>query len=116
MIRWPVVVALLACFSGTGYAAEVRPASKSLVAVAQPAIPDSKQLERDLQRLSWKQFRWVVESVPKLKAGVDAYGPMGWKYVQSRYTTYPWKGSIDRLEAGDKLQLVELIRRARKIR
>lgn len=116
MIRWPVVIALLACCSGADCAAEARPTPKSSVAAAQPAIPDSKQLERDLQRLSWKQFRWVVESVPKLKAGVDAYGPMGWKYVQSRYTTYPWKGSIDRLEAADKLQLVELIRRARKIR
>ena len=117
MIRGSLVVALLACFSGAGFAAEVRPNTKSSVAATQtPAMPDSKQLERDLQRLSWKQFRWVVESVPKLKAGVDAYGPMGWKYVQSRYATYPWKGSIDRLEAGDKLQLVELIRRARKIR
>jgi hypothetical protein len=60
--------------------------------------------------------RWVVESVPKLKAGVDAYGPMGWRYVQSRYATYPWKSSIDRLDTAEKLHLVELIRRARKVR
>lgn len=106
---------LLVLGSGTGISAEVRPA-KPAVAATKTAVPDSKLLEQDLQRLSWKQFRWVVESVPKLKAGVDAYGPMGWRYVQSRYATYPWKNSIDRLDAAEKLHLVELIRRARKIR
>lgn len=108
------ILLLLLC-SGASIGAEVRPA-KPAVAATKIVVPDSKLLEQDLQRLNWKQFRWVVESVPKLKAGVDAYGPMGWRYVQSRYATYPWKNSIDRLDAAEKLHLVELIRRARKVR
>jgi hypothetical protein len=109
-----VGVFLLAICSGIGIAGEVRPAAQ-VVPATRIAAPDSKLLERDLQRLNWNQFRWVVESVPKLKAGVDAYGPMGWKYVQTRYSNYPWKNSIDRLDAAEKLHLVELIRRARKV-
>jgi hypothetical protein len=120
MMRMPIdlkivgMLLLMFC-SDIGISAEVRPA-KPAVVMTKVAVPDSKLLERDLQRLSWKQFRWVVESVPKLKAGVDAYGPMGWRYVQSRYATYPWKSSIDRLDTAEKLHLVELIRRARKVR
>lgn len=110
-----VGILLLMLCSGAGSGAEVHPAKPAGTATT-AAVPDSKLLERDLQRLNWNQFRSVVESVPKLKAGVDAYGPMGWNYVQSRYATYPWKNSIDRLDADEKLHLVELIRRARKVR
>jgi hypothetical protein len=85
-------------------------------AARKTVVPDSKQLEKDLQLLNWKQFRWVIESVPRLKAGVEAYGPMGWKYVQAKYPTYPWRNSIDKLDASEKGQLVDLILRARKIR
>lgn len=112
--RISILLLMMFC-SGISLGAEVRPA-KPAAAAAKAAVPDSKLLERDLQRLNWKQFRWVVESVPKLKAGVDAYGPMGWRYVQARYATYPWKNSIDRLDTAEKLHLVELIRRARKVR
>ena len=81
---------------------------------AAPAIPDSKQLEGELQRLDWKQFRAVVESVPKLKAGVDAYGALGWDYVRQRYATYGWQKKIDKLDATEKLQLAGLIRKVQK--
>ncbi len=75
---------------------------------------DSRQLEKDLQRLSWKQFRQVVESVPKLKADVEAYGPIGWTYVQQNYQTYGWKKNIDKLNEEQRKQLADLILRARK--
>lgn len=113
-----VGIFLLVLGPGVGSAADspeirsVAPASGA----SRSALPDSRQLERDLQRLSWKQFRWVVESVPKLKAGVEAYGPMGWQYLRTKYPTYPWQKSIDRLDVTEKLQLVELIRKARKLR
>lgn len=79
-------------------------------------MPDSKQIENDLQRLSWKQFRWVIESIPSLKSEVEAYGPMGWQYIQVRYPTHPWKKSIDKLDATEKKQLADLILQARKLR
>jgi len=75
---------------------------------------DSRQLEKDLQHLSWKQFRQVVESVPKLKADVEAYGPIGWTYVQQNYQTYGWKKNIDKLNEEQRKQLADLILRARK--
>jgi hypothetical protein len=109
---------LLGTWSGVGSAADI-PAIRSVAPAAgtsRAAMPDSRQLERDLQRLNWNQFRWVVESVPKLKAGVEAYGPMGWQYLRTKYPTYPWKKSIDRLDVTEKLQLVDLIRKARKLR
>ena len=79
-------------------------------------MPDSKQIEGDLQRLPWKQFRSVVESVPKIKADVDVYGPLGWKYVEANYKTYGWKKSIDKLDEIQKQNLVDLIQRARGAR
>lgn len=75
---------------------------------------DSRQMEKDLQRLPWKQFRQVVESVPKLKADVEAYGPIGWTYVQQNYQTHGWKKSIDKLNEVQRKQLADLILRARK--
>jgi hypothetical protein len=103
---------LLACFwivSAT--AADVSSVTEpeaSTVAISN--APDSKQLETDLQQLNWKQFKSVVEAVPKLKADVDAYGEFGWQYVQMNYKTYKWKKSIDRLDDGQKHQLAGLIR------
>jgi len=56
----------------------------------------------------------VVESVPKLKADVEAYGPIGWTYVQQNYQTYGWKKNIDKLNEEQRKQLADLILRARK--
>lgn len=83
---------------------------------AKGGAPDSKQIERDLQRLSWRQFRFVIESVPEMKADVEAYGPVGWKFVESRYATHGWKKSVDKLDAAEKQRLVELIRAAREMK
>lgn len=82
--------------------------------VPEGSAPDSKQMERDLQRLNWKQFRSVVEAIPKLNAEVNAYGPLGWQFVQANYTHYGWKKSIDKLDAGQKERLAELIKNAKK--
>lgn len=73
----------------------------------------SKALERQLQSLEWEQFRSVVTAVPKLRAQVDAYGPLGWQYVRDYYRSYGWRRSIDKLDAGQKLELGQLIARAR---
>ena len=78
--------------------------------------PDSAALEKALQGLSWRQFRSVVEAVPKLKAAVDAYGPAGWQFVQANYRRYGWKKNIDRLDDAQKNQLAGEIERARRIR
>ena len=85
-------------------------------AVARNAEVDSAKMEKDLQRLPWKQFRSVVESEPKLKAGIDAYGPAGWQFVQANYRTYGWKRNIDKLDERQKKQLAEKIRRAQALR
>ena len=74
---------------------------------------DSAKMEKDLQRLPWKQFRSVVESEPKLKAGIDAYGPAGWQFVQANYRSYQWKKNIDKLDDRQKKLLAERIRRAK---
>jgi hypothetical protein len=75
---------------------------------------DSRQMEQDLQRLPWKQFRQVIESVPKLKDDVEAYGPIGWTYVQQNYQTHGWKKNIDKLNEAQQKQLSGLIQLARK--
>lgn len=78
---------------------------------AERALDASPQaLERQLQSLPWEQFRAVVESEPKLKADVDAYGPLGWAYVQKKYRTYPWSRNIERLEPERRQQLATKIR------
>ena len=77
---------------------------------------DSAKLEKDLQRLPWRQFRAVVESVPKLKSAVDAYGPVGWQFVQANYRNYGWKKNIDHLDAGQKKQLADKIRAVQGLR
>ena len=78
--------------------------------------PDAGQMEKDMQQLNWKQFRSVIESVPKMKADVDAYGPLGWQYIQANYTTYGWKKSIDRLDDEQRQHLADLIQIARSTR
>ncbi|MFZ4537502.1 hypothetical protein, partial [Propionivibrio sp.] len=77
---------------------------------------DSRIMEKDLQRLPWKQFRSVIESVPQLKAGVEAYGPIGWQFVQANYGTYGWKKHIDKLDDTQKKRLAELIHAAKGTR
>lgn len=105
LILWPVLA----------LPADARsPAQTS--AQAKVVVPDSRQIEKDLQRLNWKQFRWVIESIPRLRNDVEAYGPMGWKYMQAKYPTHPWKKSIDKLDENEKRQLADLILQARKLR
>ena len=74
------------------------------------------RLESELQRLSWRQFRYVVESVPQLKSAVDAYGPAGWQFVQANYRHYGWRRNIDRLSEAQKRELAARIERARSVR
>ena len=69
-----------------------------------------------MQSLPWKQFRSVIESVPKLKADVEAYGPAGWKYVEARYKAYGWNKGIDNLDDDEKQRLADLIKRAKRAR
>lgn len=84
--------------------------------VSRKTVSESKLMERDLQRMSWKQFRSVVEAIPKLKAEIEAYGPAGWQYVRAKYPTYPWQKNIDRLDVADKQQLARLIQKAKTLR
>ncbi len=77
---------------------------------------DSKQMEKELQRLPWKQFKSVIASIPKMKASIDAYGPIGWQFVQANYTTYPWQKNIDKLDEIQKKRLAELIQTAKRAR
>jgi hypothetical protein len=88
-------------------------AANKAVARAKISVPDSQQMELDLQHLSWPQFRSVIEAVPKMKAEVEAYGSIGWKYVESRYATYAWKKNIDKLDDAQKKKLADLIRSAK---
>lgn len=74
---------------------------------------DSERLEKALQSLTWEQFKAVVSAVPKLKADVDAYGPLGWQYVEANYRTYPWRRNIRKLHEPQKKRLAELISAAR---
>lgn len=77
---------------------------------------DSRTMEKELQSLPWKQFRAIVESIPKLKADVEAYGPIGWQFVQANYKAYGWKKNIDRLDEIQKMRLAELIQSAKESR
>ena len=109
---YPLILSL--CL-GSAFAASKRPAAQAKPKVqATHVVPDSQQIEKDLQSLDWPQFRAVVEAVPKLKADVDAYGPLGWKYVEARYKTYPWKKSVDKLDDDQKRHLADLIRGAKR--
>ncbi|WP_301100498.1 hypothetical protein [Propionivibrio sp.] len=86
------------------------PVEKSSRMLAKHASLDSGKMEKDLQGLPWKEFKAVVESEPRLKAGIDAYGPLGWQFVQANYRSYGWKKNIDRLDDRQKQHLAEKIR------
>lgn len=89
------------------------PTATPAKSAAKNVLPDSRQIEQDLQRLPWPQFRSVIEAIPKLKADVDAFGSFGWQYVKANYQTHGWKKNVDRLDDAQKRQLVELIRAAK---
>lgn len=87
----------------------------ALLAVSAVAadLPDSAVMEKQLQTLPWEQFKAVVSSVPKMKADVDAYGPLGWEFVKKNYRTHGWKKNIDKLDPEQRQRLADLIRKAR---
>jgi hypothetical protein len=117
VIRKLIVILLLALCPVTALAANERGAvGKPAAGQVKPKIPDSRQLEKDLQGLSWNQFRSVVEAIPPIRAEVEKYGSAGWHYVKMRYQTYSWKRNIDQLTDGEKRQLAQLIQTARKKR
>ncbi len=89
-------------------------ASADVGELSVPDESDSVRMEKELQNLDWKQFRSVIEAVPKMKADVDAYGALGWQYVQANYRTYAWRKSIDRLDDERKTQLADLIQLAKQ--
>ena len=113
-----LIYPLLVCFwAASALAAERHaPASAGLATAATKGDADSGKMQKDLQHLNWKQFRSVIESVPKMKADVDAYGPLGWQYVEANYTTYGWKKNIDRLDETQRKRLAELIQSAKRVR
>ncbi|MGB4674463.1 MAG: hypothetical protein WBH99_11080 [Azovibrio sp.] len=76
---------------------------------------DSKFLEKELQSLDWAQFRFVLHSVPQLRAEVDAYGPLGWQYVERHYRRYGWSRSLDKLDQARRRELADLIVRAKAV-
>ncbi len=104
---------LLLALSAAPACANDRPPALGVSVASTRAAASSKQIEKELQRLSWSQFRTVVEAVPKLKSDVDAYGPMGWDFVRANYRAYPWKKSVDKLDEQQKNELFELIRKAK---
>lgn len=79
-------------------------------------MPDSRQLEKELQSLSWGQFKSVIEAIPEIRREVEKYGPLGWEYVKTHYRSYGWKKNIDRLDSNEKQRLAQLIQRARTSR
>jgi hypothetical protein len=114
--KWSKPAALivgLATFAwGQGHA-EVGVSESEPGTAAMAGAPDSEGLEKALQSLSWEQFKSVVVAIPKLKADVDAYGPLGWQYVQANYRTYPWRKNINKLHEPQKRRLSDLIEEAR---
>jgi hypothetical protein len=110
-----IFVCFSTCLHAAGGAAATAPAEAgTTLASAIESTVDTAQMERDLQRLDWKQFRSIVEKIPKLKAGVDAYGPAGWDFVRANYRYYGWKKNIDRLDATQKNDLAKLIAQAKR--
>ncbi|MEO8409589.1 MAG: hypothetical protein ABI478_03395 [Propionivibrio sp.] len=107
-VRAMALVLLVAVTSATA----ADPAPLVIRPTRSATAPDSRELQNALQKLSWPQFRAVVEAVPKLKADVEAYGQVGWQIVKDNYRVYPWKRSIDKLDIGQKKELADLIERA----
>jgi len=96
------------------FVAAILALSASMVAAA--PMPDSRQLEKELQGLNWSQFKAVIEAIPEIRREVEKYGPLGWEYVKTNYRSHGWKKNIDRLDIGEKQRLAQLIQRARKSR
>lgn len=103
-------------WAGSALSADAPAPGRNAAAPAKAPAPDSLQIEKDLQRLPWPQFRTVIEAIPKLKADVEAYGAFGWQYVKANYKTHGWKKNIDRLDTAQRQQLIELIRAAKSAR
>lgn len=111
-----LIAALMIGFFAAAPVAGVLAAPAGKAPEVQPGkgVPASEQLEKELQSLSWPQFKAVIVAIPKLKADVDAYGPMGWQYVQANYKTYRWRKSINKLEPEQKIQLGQLIQKSKR--
>jgi hypothetical protein len=105
------IILLFALAGVTAFAVTPAGAAERSAPVVRSPDLDSGKMEKDLQRLPWKQFRTVVESEPRLKAGIEAYGPIGWQFVEANYRNYGWKRNIDKLDASQKKRLAEQIRR-----
>lgn len=86
--------------------------TNSSATAAPSKVPDSQQMSDALRKLPWTSFRSIIEAVPKLSSGVNAYGPAGWEFVRANYKAYNWKKKIDKLDAAQKQQLADLIRKA----
>ena len=109
------VFALITCLWASFAFAATHDTARSASAISKKtAVPDSLQLEGNLQALNWEQFRSVIKAEPKLYASVEAYGPAGWQFVKANYQTYKWRRQIDKLDPQQKLRLNELIKAARK--
>jgi hypothetical protein len=109
-----IIVLIAALWAVPALCGDAQPtADAKTAALKKNGLPDSAQLESDLQHLPWKKFRSVIEAVPKMKADVEAYGPAGWKYVEIRYRTFAWKKGIDKLDEAQKQRLADLIRIAK---
>lgn len=105
-----LLCALVVCCATAGASAADDAAP---VAAATAVAAESLRLEGELQHLAWPQFRSVIEAIPQMKADVEAYGPIGWKYVEANYRTHRWRKNIGRLDAARRDQLEALIRKAR---
>ena len=112
-MKRPCLLLLVAL--GVGATPAAPRAGVPVPAVEKRAPIDSVTLEKELQGLSWRQFRSVVESVPQLKSAVDAYGPAGWQFVQANYRQYGWRRNIDKLSEAQKRELAARIERARSV-
>ena len=113
-MKTPLLFMLL-CLAGSTLPALAQSATDSErgSTTAETARATSQQMSKDLQNLPWKPFKAIIGAIPKLAADVDAYGPLGWQFVRENYKTYDWKKKIDKLDAAQKEQLAELIRKAR---
>ena len=49
----------------------------------------------------------------RLRAEVDAYGPLGWQYVERHYRRHGWRRSLDKLDPEQRRELAALIERVR---
>lgn len=108
-----LAVLLLILGSAVGAGASAAPNSSPTGKVLRSsAEPDTRAMQNDLQRLPWPKFRSIIESIPKLRAEVDAFGPAGWEFVKSNYRRYPWKKSLDRLSIDQKRQLSAMIEKS----